>query len=112
MRIIISVCIWMMATSLLAQQEKHLENVKGEWVLSNDITPIEAQEKAITQAKVEALRLAGVPEFVSESNVMYKTEGREEMNEFFESLVSVDVSGEVSDFDIEKKKRGLTAMGM
>lgn len=81
--------------NLFGQQKKKVENVKGEWVVSNDITLTQARENAINQAKVEALRVAGVPEFISESNLMFRSEKKEQMKEFFQSMTTIDVSGEI-----------------
>ena len=112
MRIICIVSICLLGASIVtAQHNKKLENVKGLWVISNDITPVQARENAINQAKVEALRLAGVPEFVSESNLMYRSEKRMELKEVFESLTTVDVSGEVSEFSIVKEEKQINEFG-
>src|SRR6187401_419105 len=73
-------------SSCFAQETKQVEGVKGEWIISNDITPIQARAKAIDQAKAEALRLAGVPEYVTESNVLYKTEKDNELKDIHESI--------------------------
>ena len=99
------------ASSSFGQQKKKVEHVKGEWVVSNDITPMQARENAINQAKIEALRQAGVPEFISESNLQYHSEKPEQMKELFESLASVAISGEVSEFSIVKEDKKLNEYG-
>lgn len=85
------------------QEIKKIENVKGEWILSNDITPVQARENAINNAKIEALRRAGVPEVVGESTLMYKSERGMQQNVFFESLSTIDVFGEISEMTIVKE---------
>jgi hypothetical protein len=94
-----------------AQQKKKVEHVKGEWVVSNDITPMQARESAIQQAKIEALRQAGVPEIISESNLKYYSEEPDRMKELFESLASTAISGEVSEFKIVKEEKKLNEYG-
>jgi hypothetical protein len=108
---ITGICLLVTTMSVAQQTTKTLEGVKGQWVISDDITPTEAREIAISQAKVEALRMAGVPEFVSESNVTYKAEKVMEPKEVFESLTTVDVSGEISEFSIVKEEKRLTDLG-
>lgn len=93
------------------QETRKLENVKGEWIISNDITPIQARENAINYAKVEALRKAGVPEYVAESNLMYKSEKQMQLKEVYESLTTVDVSGEISEFSIIKEEKRVNEFG-
>jgi len=84
----------------MSQKKHKVKSVKGEWVVSDDITIPQAREKAISEAKLEALRQAGVPEFISESNLSYKSEGAGGMKDLFESMASVDIFGEISDFEI------------
>lgn len=98
-------------SSTFGQQKKKVKHIKGEWVVSNDITPMQARENAINQAKIEALRQAGVPEFISESNLQYHSEKPEQMKELFESLASVAISGEVSEFSIVKEDKKLNEYG-
>ena len=40
----------------MSQKKHKVKSVKGEWVISNDITIPQAREKAIVEAKLEALR--------------------------------------------------------
>jgi hypothetical protein len=93
------------------QETKTVQGVKGEWVISNDITPIQAREKAIAQAKAEALRLAGVPEYVAESNLSYKTEQNYALGDIHESLTSIDVSGEISAFQVAREEKSKNEFG-
>jgi hypothetical protein len=109
-RSLLIVCI-LWAIPALGQEAKKVESVKGVWIISNDITPIQARENAINQAKIEALRLAGVPELLSESTLSYHSEKPEQMKEIFESLASVSISGEVSEFKITKEEKKLNEYG-
>jgi len=93
------------------QETRKLQSIKGEWVISNDITPIQARENAINLAKVEALRKAGVPEYVAESNVMYKSENQMQLKEIFESLTTIDVLGEISEFSVVKEEKKVNEFG-
>jgi len=105
--IVVSLCVsW-----CFAQDTKKVENIKGEWIISNDITPVQAREKAIDQAKAEALRQAGVPEYVTESNLSYKTEKNNSLKDIHNSLTSIDVSGEISEFKIFKEEKRKNEFG-
>ena len=88
-----------------------MEGIKGEWIISNDITPIQARAKAIDQAKAEALRTAGVPEYVVESNLLYKTEKESELKDIHKSVTSIDVSGEISEFQVIKEDKKMNEFG-
>ena len=106
MRAIWIICIWCLtALTTVAQQRSKVENIKGEWVVSNDITIIQARENALNEAKIEAIRQSGGSEFVSESNVMFRSEKKEQVKELFESLTTTEVSGEISEFTVVKEEK-------
>ena len=107
----IVVVVSLFASCCFAQETKRVENIKGEWIISNDITPVQAREKAIDQAKAEALRQAGVPEYITESNLNYKTENNNTLKDIHESLTSIDVSGEISEFQILKEEKRKNEFG-
>ena len=100
-----------MGPSCFAQDTKSVESVKGEWVISNDITPAVAREKAVDQAKAEALRLAGVPEFVAESNFSYKAERDNSLQDIHKSLTAIDVFGEISAYKVIKEEKRKNEFG-
>ncbi len=99
------------AAGSFAQETKRMEGIKGEWVISNDITPVQARAKAIGEAKAEALRLAGVPEYVAESNLSYKVEKNKTLEEIHKSLTSIDVSGEISAFEVTREEQRKNEFG-
>lgn len=94
-----------------AQETKKVFGVKGQWIISNDITPIQARAKAIDQAKAEALRQAGATEYVAESNLLYKAEKDKEVKDIHKSLTSVDVFGEISGFEVTKEEKRSNEFG-
>ena len=99
------------ASIVFAQEKRKVEQVNGEWEISNDITPIQARENAINQAKVEALRQAGVPEIISESNVLYHSESPQRMKELFESLTTTAISGELAEVIVTKEEKKINEQG-
>jgi hypothetical protein len=94
-----------LALGAKAQERKKVRQVKGEWILSNDITPTQARENAINQAKLESMHQAGVPESVFESNLLYQTDDPKHIKDLFESLTNVTISGEVSEYKIVKEDK-------
>ena len=104
---VVSLC----ASCCFAQETKKVEGIKGEWIISNDITPIQARANAIDQAKAEALRNAGIAEYVAETNLLYKTEKDAEVKDIHNSLTSVDVSGEISAFEVIKEEKRVNEFG-
>ena len=104
--------VFLCASGGFAQELKNVEMIKGEWIISNDITPIQARANAIGQAKAEALRNAGATEHVAESILFYKTEkDKKQLEDIHKSMTSVDVSGEISGFQVIKEEKKLNEFG-
>ena len=99
------------ASCCFAQDMKSVQMVKGEWIISNDITPIQARANAIDQAKAEALRNAGATEYVAESSLLYKTEKDKKLEDIHKSVTSVEVSGEISGFQVIREEKKLNEFG-
>lgn len=86
-------------------KEVEVKNVKGRAVIAN-ITPEQAKEKAIMEAKKEALRKAGISERIVASDVLNTSGSNEEMENTFNSISTVEISGEVIDYIIINETRG------
>jgi hypothetical protein len=99
------------AGAAIGQHKKKLEHVKGEWIVSNDISLAQARENAINQAKLEALRQAGVPETIQESNLLFHSNDPDQLKQLFESLTSVTISGEIAEFNIVKENKSISESG-
>lgn len=92
------------ACSSLAQT-KRFTDVKGMAAIVN-ITPEEAKQKAIESAKVEAMRLAGVTEWIQSFDYLEKKEAGGDYDEFFHSLTSVQTLGSVTGWElVDESKR-------
>lgn len=97
-------------TTAFSQQFTEIKNVKGSCVIKN-ITPGEAKRRAITRAKEEALRRAGVAEHVSASKTIIKTEDNEAFNEFYNSITNTDLEGIVSNYKLVSHKNKTDEFG-
>jgi len=85
---------------LLAQNNDiRVKEAKGEWTISN-ITPEQAYEKALTEAKFAALRIAGVEESVNAINSLFTTEKGQE----YTDISNVELGGDVIDFTVKERK--------
>ena len=105
----IAICVLEIKNSLA--QKIHVDKVKGEWIVSNDITLKQARDKAIEEAKIEALRKAGVPELISNYTAFFKSENGKRQSDLFESISSTDVFGEISDFEIVQEEKKVNDFG-
>lgn len=71
----------------------------------------EVRNRAVNEAKIEALKLAGIAENISSYQNLYKTEDKKDYSEIFQSDVLVNIRGCVVDVKIEKEEKGITPEG-
>ena len=87
-----------------SQNTIKVNDVKGECIISN-ITPEQAKQKAIQEAKHEALRLAGVSENVGTTSVLKTKEDKDGFKQLFDEISSVEINGEVLSYSITKENK-------
>ena len=102
--VIIAIILLMFSLQSPAK-EVVVKNVKGRAVIAN-ITPEQAKEIAIMEAKKKALRKAGISEHIVASDVLNTSGTNEEMKNTFNSISTVEISGEVIDYVIINETRG------
>jgi Domain of unknown function (DUF4384) len=100
---LIHICLFCSIIPFAVAQQKEIKGAKGVGVVRN-ITPAQARVKAIEEAKIEALRMAGVNEVVRSFDVLEKKEDQKQFEEYFFSLVSVQSQGSVVDWEIVSEK--------
>ncbi len=89
-----------MFTSVVAQDIITVTGAKGSGIIAGTITPAQARQEAINQAKVEALRKAGVTENLQSYQSLFKSEVDNDFTEFFSSDVQAELQGAVKDYTI------------
>jgi hypothetical protein len=93
-RLVLLATIWLVALQNLLSQD--MKGVEGRWPIVN-ITPEQAREKAIEEAKREALRKAGVAERITASDVLSTSDRNEQM---FNSFSSIELNGSVTNYEV------------
>ncbi|MDR3226708.1 MAG: DUF4384 domain-containing protein [Prevotellaceae bacterium] len=89
--------ILLVAVQPLFSQE--IKGVVGRWAIIN-ITPEQAREKAIEEAKKEALRKAGIEETIKASDILSTISSTDKYWQLFSSFSSIELHGAVTDYTI------------
>jgi Domain of unknown function (DUF4384) len=87
-------------------QVKKVTNAFGVALIAN-ITPEQARSKALDEAKVDALRKAGVEEWIQSFDYLDKKEEHNQFSEFFHSVTSVQTMGNVTSWEVVKEQKKL-----
>lgn len=81
-------------TTIYAQKPKTVRvEAKGEWVMSADMTIEQAKEKALFEAKKEALRIAAIPENIYSVSLLYLGNGDNQFTEIASELGKISIDG-------------------
>ncbi len=86
--------------TLMAQRTVTIPRAVGMVDFHKDITQSLAKEKALQEAKVDALRQAGIGEQISESNMLFQQSSTENADALFSSIISNQINGEIAGFEV------------
>jgi hypothetical protein len=98
---IVLLIVILSAASLHAQEKKSVKDVQGRWAVGGDVTLKEAEERALLEAKKEALSRAGVMENVWSVFGQITQENGTEFQEAYSQMNVLAIGGLVN---ITKKK--------
>jgi hypothetical protein len=101
----IIVCLALSVADIHAQVEKQVTGAKGEGILAGRVSESEARAEALSKAKVEALRKAGITESLNSYQMLFKSEANNNFSEFFSSDVQTEIQGAVKDYTIVSERR-------
>jgi hypothetical protein len=76
-----------------------VKGVEGRWAVVN-ITPEQARELAIEEAKKEALRKAGIGERIKSTQALAEVDTYDRSTQIFNSFSSIEMNGAVTDYVI------------
>lgn len=89
-------------------KEIRLKGVHGEAIGTAHESLNEVKQRAISQAKINALKKAGIEENISAYTDFFQSETSEDYEELFSSTIFTNIQGAVSDVKVEDMKRSFT----
>jgi len=96
-RIAVDIIACLIIAQCLYSQE--IRGVEGRWQLTN-ISREDARERAIVEAKKEALRRAGVEERIRATEAVSTFSSNEKFQQMFSSFSSVELSGAITKYEV------------
>ncbi len=90
---------------LESQQTIKVEGATGVGVIAGTISESDARREALNDAKVEALRKAGVTEHLSSYEMLFRSETDRDYSEFFSADVHAELQGAVQHYEIVNEQR-------
>ncbi|RPH34372.1 MAG: hypothetical protein EHM93_00975 [Bacteroidales bacterium] len=87
-----------------AQDTKHIKGAKGSYSISGSVSEEDAKVKALAEAKVNALKMAGVSENIKSYDMLFKSEIGSKYEEVFMSEKQSEIRGAIKDYSVIFRK--------
>ena len=94
----------MMILTSSAQEIKHITGAKGQYTITGTVSEEEAKSKALAEAKLNALKMAGVSENISAYDMLFKSEVNSKYEEVFMSDKQTEIRGAVQHYTMNFTK--------
>lgn len=107
---VIWLSILLVSFNALAQQHVEIKSVKGVGEIVGRISFEEASRTALNNAKLEALRRAGVREHLQAYETLYRSEVNNDFSEFFSSGIQSQLQGAVQEYEILSQERKVDSL--
>jgi hypothetical protein len=88
-----------------AQEVKEVKGIVGSGIIAGRVSEADARQEAINNAKVEALRKAGVKENLQQYEMLFRSEINQDFSEFFSSDIQAELNGAVQNYEIVKEEK-------
>ena len=88
----------------IAGQETKTVSSTGSAYISGKVSPDEAKKEALNDAKLNALRAAGISEQVSTYNLLFSAQKNNDFKQFFNSSTQSEIQGAIKTYSITSEK--------
>jgi len=79
--------------------------------MADNMTPEQTKNKAILEAKKEALLKAGITENISSTYILNISQSSEDFQQIFNSISAIELDGEVKEWELINEKWGVDGSG-
>lgn len=101
----ITIIFTLISSSALQAQERKVVVGVGKVQISDDMSPAVARERALQEARLDALRKAGVAEYVSESSALFQESDQTKTDQLFSSIINVETRGEIAEYKVSHEEK-------
>lgn len=101
---LISFFIILFLSNISAKKTINVFDITTEVQVINDVSPNQAKKIALNEAKIKALREAGISESVSSQELLFKSEINNDFTDFFSSSSQIEIKGAVQSYEVASEK--------
>ena len=91
-------------SNLFAQKISQVSGIKGTAYITSDISPNQAKVQALNDAKINALKTAGIGEHINSYQLLFTSQQKNDYSQFFSSDIQSEIQGAVQSYEIKSEK--------
>lgn len=92
------------ANNLFAQNVSQVRGIKGTAYITGDISPNQAKAQALNDAKINALKAAGIGEHINSYQLLFTSQQKNDYSQFFSSDIQSEIQGAIQSYEIKGEK--------
>ena len=98
----LSLCFlaFVLALQVSAQKIVKVPGIKGTAFISGDVSPNQAKLIALNDAKINAIKAAGIGENIKSYQLLFSSQEKNEFSQFFSSDIQSEIQGAVASYEI------------
>lgn len=100
----VSIILLVTANSSIAQKTTKHSGIVGTAYISGDVSPNEAKVQALNEAKINALKAAGIAEDISTYQLLFTSQQKNDFTQFFSSAIQTEMHGAVQQYEVTNEK--------
>ena len=87
-----------------SQKTTNVNHIVGSAFVTGDISPNEAKAQALNEAKINALKAAGIGEQIKSNQLLLTSQQKNDYEQFFSSSIQSEIQGAVQSFNIKSER--------
>lgn len=97
-------------TQLLFNQLLHSQKIKetvgvvGSALISGDVSPNQAKQQALNDAKTNALKMAGIGEQINSYQLLFTSQQKNDYSQFFSSDIQTEIQGAIQSYTVKNER--------
>ena len=90
--------------NVFSQKVTEIKEAKGTSFISGDISPNQAKIQALNDAKINALKAAGIGEHINSYQLLFTSQQKNDYSQFFSSDIQSEIQGAVESYYIKSER--------
>ncbi len=91
--------------TLIAQKTTKVKGIKGQGYISGNTSPVEARAMALNEAKLNALKAAGIAENIKSYELLFNSQDNSDFTQIMNSDVQSEISGAIKEYTIKSENQ-------